>query len=88
VAHHITEVLPDRYYGITTMWSLKQQAIVADCRGYVVFFNFDTGKIADLVKADGAYKELYNALTQRKDREAAIAAKWENERSKKAKASL
>ncbi|KAF7908495.1 uncharacterized protein EAF01_004250 [Botrytis porri] len=88
VANHITEVLPDRYFGVTSIWSLRQQAIVADCRGYVVFFDYDRGVPANLVEAGGVYKDLYDALVERKEKEIAIAAKWEEEHPKKVKAAL
>lgn len=88
MANHLTEVYPDRYFGVTSIWSLKQQAIVADCKGYVVFFNFDEGKPANLLKAGGVHKDLYDALTQRMKTEGVIAAKWEEEHPRKSKAAL
>ncbi|KAF7920675.1 hypothetical protein BELL_0197g00160 [Botrytis elliptica] len=82
VAYHITEVLPDRYFGVISIWSLWQQAIVADCRGYVVFFYYDRGVPANLVEAGGVYKDLYDALVERKEKEIAIAANWEEDAKK------
>ena len=88
LAHRVTKVLPDRYYGITSVWSLRQQAIVADAQGYVVFFDYDTGKPADLVKAGGTHLDLYNALSQRKEKEDKIAAQWEKDHPKKPRANI
>ena len=88
VANHLTEVRPDRYFSVTSVWSLKQQAIVADCKGYVVFFDYDEGKPADLAKAGGVHKDLYDALTRRMEKEGAVAAKWEKEHPRKSKAVL
>ncbi|KAH8645582.1 hypothetical protein BGZ60DRAFT_392540 [Tricladium varicosporioides] len=88
VANHITEVLPDRYFGITSMWSLRQQAIVADCKGYVVFFDYDKGVPANLLEAGGVYKDLYHALVQRKERESQIEKEWEAAHPKISKAKI
>lgn len=88
VANHITEVLPDRYYGITSIWSLNQQVVVADCKSCIVFFDYSQGVPTNLLEAGDGYKELYEALRQRLEREAAIAAKWEKEHPKKTKAVL
>ncbi|KAJ8070317.1 hypothetical protein OCU04_000697 [Sclerotinia nivalis] len=88
VATHITEVFPDRYVTITSMWSLTQQVIVADFKASVLFFDYGRGKPANLLEAGGVYKDLYEALKERSAREVAIAAKWEKEHSKKSKAVL
>jgi len=87
VANHITEVLPDRYFGVTTIWSLQQQAIVAENKGYIVFFDFNKGKPADLIEAGTVYKDLHDALVARKEREGEIAALWEADHPKPARKS-
>ena len=86
----LTDVLPDRYFAITSMWSLRQQAIVAQTRGYVVFFDYTKGKPANLIEAGGVYTDLHVALTKRAKISSELAAKWEkkalaNTRGKKAK---
>lgn len=88
VASHITEVFPDRYVTITSMWSLAQQVIVADFKASVLFFDYGRNVPANLLEAGGVYKDLYEALKERSAREVAIAAKWEEEHPKKSKAVL
>ena len=88
VANRITEVLPDRYYGITTMWSLLQQAVVAEMKGYVVFFDYRCNKSADLTAAGGRYTELHSALKKRAERGNQLAAEWLREHPKKVKAKM
>ncbi|RAL58786.1 hypothetical protein DID88_009199 [Monilinia fructigena] len=88
IANHITEVLPDRYVGVTSIWSLKQQVIVADCKACVVFFDYDRGVPANLLEAGGVYKELYEALKQRSGRELEAAAEWEKQHPKTMRSSL
>jgi hypothetical protein len=82
------EVLPDRYFGVNTIWSLKQQAIVAETTGWVVFFDHDKGKVANLLNVGGVWADLYHALLDRKNREVEIAAKWEKDHPKKQKAKM
>ncbi|KFY01096.1 hypothetical protein O988_02917 [Pseudogymnoascus sp. VKM F-3808] len=89
IANRLTEVLVDRYFGVTTIWSLRQQAIVAETRGYMVFFDYNNNIPADMIKAGGVYTDLYNALVARKEQGDKIAAKWEAEHPpKKRKAKL
>jgi hypothetical protein len=83
VANHLTEVLPDRYFGVTSIWSLRQQAIVAETTGYITFFDYDRGVPANMIEAGGVYTDLYNSLVERKEKEGKIAAKWERQHPKK-----
>ena len=80
VATRLTEVLPDRYHGITSIWSLRQQAIVAYLRGYVVFFDYGRNKPANLLEAGGVYADLHAGLTKRAKKANEVAAKWEKEK--------
>ena len=88
VANHLKEVQPDRYFAVTTVWSLRQQAIVADHSGYMVFFDFAKGRRAILLEAGGVYADLYHALVERKEREGKLALKWEADHPKKQKAKI
>jgi hypothetical protein len=74
---------------VTTIWSLRQQAIVAETREYMVYFDYDNGVPVNMIKAGSVYTNLYNALVARKEREDKMAAKWEAEHPpKKRKAKL
>ncbi|KAG9228057.1 hypothetical protein BJ875DRAFT_390207, partial [Amylocarpus encephaloides] len=86
VANHIKEILPDRYFGVTSIWSLQQQAIVGQSQGYIVFFDYGKGGKANLLEAGGVYQELYHGLTRRQEREAEIERKWEQDHPKMSKA--
>ncbi|TGO41813.1 hypothetical protein BHYA_0016g00520 [Botrytis hyacinthi] len=77
VANRIT-----KYFGVTTIWSLKQQAIVAENTGYMSFFKYDTGQPANFIEAGGVYKDLYNVLWALMEKENKIAEWWER-RSRK-----
>ncbi|TVY73292.1 hypothetical protein LSUE1_G005068 [Lachnellula suecica] len=88
VAYHLTEVLPDRYFGITTIWSLRQQAMGAETSGYMVFFDHGKGKLADLLEMGGEFRDLYGCLVERMEREGKIAGKWEVKQSEKKEAKI
>lgn len=80
-AARITEVKPDRYFCVTSIWSYQQQAIVAESSGYVVFFDYRKGKIANLIEYGGVYADL----TDRSQKANDMNAKWVKENPKKSK---
>lgn len=82
VANRLTEILPDGYHGITTVWSLRQQTIVAELRGYAVFYDYGRNNPANLVEAGGVYAKLLAGLTRRVERSNELATKWEKEHPK------
>ena len=69
------------------MWSLSQQAIVAECSGYIVFFDYKKGKLLNLLEEGGVYADLHAALIRRRDQEDERAAQWAtaNPKQKKSK---
>ncbi|KAF9871771.1 hypothetical protein CkaCkLH20_10705 [Colletotrichum karsti] len=70
------EMRPDRYFITTTMWSLRQQAPVATTEGWVVFFDYRKGKVANLVELGGVYKDLYEALSAKCEKMKEASAAW------------
>ena len=70
-------MLPDRYFTTTTIWSLKQQAVVAEAKGYVVFLNFSTGRPANLLESGELYKKLHAQIKGKVDKSNDLFAKWE-----------
>jgi len=88
VAHTLTQALPDRYFGITTIWSVNQQAIVAEVKGWVVFFDYEKGRVADLEKLGGVYAELLAFLRARVVEEGGRRERWEKENPRKVRAKI
>ncbi|MCJ1356674.1 MAG: hypothetical protein MMC33_006669 [Icmadophila ericetorum] len=88
VANRLTDILPDRYHGITSIWSLRQQALVAEIRGWMVFVDVKVNKPANLVKAGGVYLDLHSALTRRVIESRKLASKWESEQAKRPRSKL
>lgn len=54
----------------------------------MTFFNYDTGKPANLIEAGGVYKDLHDALVARMEKENKIAEQWEKDHPKKVKAKI
>ena len=77
MGNRLSEILPDRYFTTTTIWSLRQQAVVAECKGYVVFLNFGTGRPANLLESGEPYKKLYAQIKAKVERSNEMFTKWE-----------
>ncbi|KAF2116792.1 hypothetical protein BDV96DRAFT_645199 [Lophiotrema nucula] len=87
VGNRLSDVKCDRYFTTTTIWSLRQQAVVAECTGWVVFVNFASGKPVDLTAAGDPYDKLH-ALILRKAQEAKRRKDtWDQEQAAKKKSS-
>ncbi|KAJ0332040.1 hypothetical protein COL922a_011516 [Colletotrichum nupharicola] len=82
-AVRLGEVRPDRYFITTTMWSLRQQAPVAESEGWIVFFDYGKDKVANLVEAGGVHKDLYEALSVKCAKMNETAAAWKNAQPQK-----
>ncbi|GAP93056.1 putative protein [Rosellinia necatrix] len=87
VANRIDEVKPDRYHATTTMWSLRQQAPVAESNGWVVFFDYSKGKPANLIQAGGVYADLHAALSEKAKVTKQKRAQWDEANPKKPRSS-
>ncbi|KAJ6487258.1 hypothetical protein C8R47DRAFT_1216449 [Mycena vitilis] len=81
----ISEVHPDRYFAITTMWSYQQQAAVAESKGYVVFFYYRKNEVARLPELGGVYAELHRDLSERSQRSSELHARRTADHPKAAK---
>ncbi|KAF2811146.1 uncharacterized protein BDZ99DRAFT_415588 [Mytilinidion resinicola] len=77
VGNRLSDVRPDRYFTTTTIWSLRQQAVVAECAGWVVFIDFATGRPADLLKAGEPYVSLHAQIKDKVEKANALHAEWE-----------
>ncbi|KAJ7094235.1 hypothetical protein C8R43DRAFT_908037 [Mycena crocata] len=76
ITTRISEVHPDRYFGITSIWSYQQQAIVAESSGYVVFFDYRKGQVANLTEYGGVYADLYRDLSEKVKKSNELHAQW------------
>lgn len=88
VGNRLSEIQPDRYFTTTTLWSLRQQAVVAEFKGYVVFINYDTGRLVDLLEAGEPYVALHSLIKARVEKSNVLFAEWEKKNPGKSKSKL
>lgn len=81
-AHRHDSIEPTRDNGVTSLFSLKQQAIVAEARGNVTFVNMKTGRPIDIRTIGGGWSTLYDALIEKTKSSTALREKWESEHPK------
>ncbi|KAJ7133483.1 hypothetical protein C8R44DRAFT_838888 [Mycena epipterygia] len=81
-AARISEVHQDRYFCTTSIWSYRQQAIVAESSGYVVFFDYRKGQVVNLMEYGGVYADLHKELLERAKRSNELSAQWVSDHPK------
>ncbi|KAI1170284.1 hypothetical protein F4777DRAFT_584050 [Nemania sp. FL0916] len=70
---------PTRNGGTTSLFSLKQQTIVAECKGSVTFMDAKSGRPIDIRTAGPGWLALYDGLTKRCETSKIFREKWEAE---------
>jgi Holliday junction resolvase-like predicted endonuclease len=58
------------------MWSLRQQAVVAEFTGYITFVDFKTGKVVNLLEAGEPYATLHAQIQAKIEKAAKLSAEW------------
>ncbi|KAF7528054.1 hypothetical protein G7054_g10246 [Neopestalotiopsis clavispora] len=82
VAYRQDLIEPTRNHGTTILFSLKQQAIVAQVKGSVTYMNAATGRPIDIRTLGGGWARLYEGFTLKSQQAAALKAKWDGEHAK------
>ena len=77
VGNRLREILPDRYFTTTIIWSLRQQAVVAEFKGYIVLLNFSTGRPVNLLESGEPYKKLHAQIKAKAEKSNELLTKWE-----------
>ncbi|QLI69386.1 uncharacterized protein G6M90_00g066500 [Metarhizium brunneum] len=72
----ISEVRPDRVFVIFSVWSVRQNIMVAEFQAWVVFFNHDKGVTVELPREGGVYNELYRNLLRRAEESNRAVQRW------------
>ena len=77
----------DRNNGTTSLYSLNQQAIVAEVKGSAVYMDIKTGRPVDIRTLGGGWARLYEGFTKKSDNARKLKEKWdlEHPRSTKSK---
>lgn len=88
VGNRLSELQPDRYFTTTTIWSLRQQAVVAECKGYVVFMDFSTGRPANLLEVGEPYVALHAQIKVKVEKSNELFSEWEKNNPPKTRPQL
>ena len=75
-------MLPDRIAGTNSVFSLKQQAIVAEVKGEAVYIEVKTGRPVDIRTLRGGWPSLYNGFLSKSEETKKLQAQWEKENGK------
>ena len=70
---------------MTSIWSYRQQAVVAETSGYVVFFDYKKGKVANLLEYGDVYADLHADLMERSKASTALNKQWVQDNPKLAR---
>ncbi|KAI9704559.1 MAG: hypothetical protein M1820_005472 [Bogoriella megaspora] len=76
------QILPDRNIGTTSLFSLKQQAIVAEVKGYVIYMDTKTGRAADIRTLGGGWTRLFEGFTRNGENAKRLKEAWDAEHPK------
>lgn len=82
VAYRQDLIEPTRNHGTTVLFSLKQQAVVAEVKGSVTYMNAATGRPIDIRTLGGGWSRLYEGFTSKSQQAAVLKAKWDGEHAK------
>ncbi|KAI3390884.1 hypothetical protein diail_8445 [Diaporthe ilicicola] len=84
-AYREDRVEPTRNSGTTSLFSLKQQAIVAQVKGSVTYMDVKTGRPIDIRSLGGGWPALYDDLTCKSERANTLREQWEVDHPGKSK---
>lgn len=73
---------PDRNHSTTSLFSLKQQVIVAEVKSSAVFVDCKTGRPVDIRTVGGGWSKLYEGLIKKADHARQLKDKWDCQRSR------
>ncbi|KAJ8118008.1 hypothetical protein ONZ43_g4082 [Nemania bipapillata] len=82
IANRQERMEPTRYYTTTSVFSLKQQTIVAEVQGYITFIDAKTGRATDIrTTQHGGWPKVYEGFLKKVERAQILKEKWEKEES-------
>ncbi|CAI6336224.1 unnamed protein product [Periconia digitata] len=75
---------PTRVTGIASLFSLQQQAIVAEVKGIGTYMDVKSGRPVDIRTLGGGWPSLFEAFTEKSSKARALQEKWARENPKDA----
>ncbi|KAF2726463.1 hypothetical protein EJ04DRAFT_571246 [Polyplosphaeria fusca] len=76
---------PTRNNGTTSLFSLKQQAIVAEVKGSTTYMDVKTAHPVDICTLEGGWPRLFEGFTKKSEDAMKRKEKWESEHPKPSK---
>ncbi|KAJ4345352.1 uncharacterized protein N0V89_011482 [Didymosphaeria variabile] len=70
---------PTRNSGTTSLFSLKQQAIVAEVKGSATYMDVKTGRPVDIRTLGGGWAKLFEGFTEKAEHAQMLKKKWDSE---------
>ncbi|OAA76464.1 hypothetical protein LEL_06148 [Akanthomyces lecanii RCEF 1005] len=77
VASRQLGIEPNRAYAHTGIFSLQQQAIVAETKGHVTYIDAKTGRPTDITKYSDGWRSFYKGMTEKVNITSALVERWE-----------
>ncbi|KAF4468630.1 hypothetical protein FALBO_4479, partial [Fusarium albosuccineum] len=78
-AYREDKIEPTRNNGTTILFSIAQQAVVAEVKGYTVYINAKSGRPVDIRTAGGGWQRLFEGFTGLAERSNALKEAWDGE---------
>jgi hypothetical protein len=85
VAYREDLIEPTRNSGTTSLWSLKQQAIVAEVKGSVTYMDVKTARPIDIRTLGGGWVKVFEGFTRKAEHAKMLKEKWESDHPKSRK---
>ncbi|KLJ05824.1 hypothetical protein EMPG_10742 [Blastomyces silverae] len=73
------QIEPTRNNGTTVLFSLKQQAIVAEVRGSTTYMDVKTARPVDIRTLGGGFLALYEGFKKKSEQSKLLKEKWDKE---------
>ena len=77
-AYRQEKILPDRNSGTTSLYSLKQQVIVAEVKGSAVYMSMKTGRPVDIRTLGGGWPKVYEGFVAKSENSRRLKEEWES----------
>ncbi|CZR47884.1 uncharacterized protein FPRO_13551 [Fusarium proliferatum ET1] len=88
VANREEKFTPNHNIGTTVLFSLQQQAVVAQVTGSITYIDAKTGRPIDIRTVSDGWAKLYDGFTRKVETATALLRKWEEEHPPKTKTKL
>ncbi|KAI0482963.1 hypothetical protein GGR56DRAFT_217079 [Xylariaceae sp. FL0804] len=78
-AHQQGLIEPPRNNGLVSLYSLRQQAVVANVRGFTTYLNAQTGRPVDIRQLGGGWPAVYQGVKRKADAARARKEQWDRD---------